>query len=100
MTMFEVGQEYWLTWGSTEEQTHSSVKIISQEGSWLQVEPEKAGIDPMINLAAPLFISARKRDRALEEQASARFAKEETAQRAADAERIRQFRDEQSKGIV
>ncbi|EQB32249.1 hypothetical protein [Sphingobium ummariense] len=64
--IFEPGTEYWLTWGTTDEQILSSIKVIGQDGTWLHIESEKEGLDPMINLAAPIFISARKRNRETE----------------------------------
>lgn len=62
--IFEAGKEYWLTYGSTDEQSHDCIKVIEVDGSWLKVEAEK--VEPLINVAAPMFISARERDREAE----------------------------------
>ena len=66
--MFEVGKEYWLVYGSTEEQSHASIKVLEVKGQWLKVEAK--GLDTHINIAAPLFISARERDHEAEKAAT------------------------------
>lgn len=98
-TLFIPGKEYWLSWGFGEEQMHTSVKVIAQSGTWLEIEPEKAGLDPLINLAAPWFISARERDREAEERLAAEFQGVDTAKRDAENAAIKRFREE-SKGVV
>ncbi|OYY70344.1 hypothetical protein [Sphingomonas sp. 28-63-12] len=55
--LFEVGKEYWITYGTAEEQSFASIKVVEVEGSWLKVESDK--LDMLINVAAPFFISAR-----------------------------------------
>ena len=65
--MFEVGKEYWVVYGSTEEQSHSCVKVLEVQGQWLRVESKE--LDSHLNMAAPMFISARERDRGAEKAA-------------------------------
>lgn len=62
--MFEVGKEYWITYGTTEEQSFASIKVLEVEGSWLRVETDT--LDSHLNTAASFFISARERDREIE----------------------------------
>lgn len=64
MALFEVGKEYWVSYGTTDEQEFACVKVLEVEGSWLRVESDK--LDSHLNMAAPLFISARERDRDVE----------------------------------
>ncbi|WP_375381738.1 hypothetical protein [uncultured Sphingomonas sp.] len=63
--IFEVGKEYWLIYGTTEEQSHACVKVIAVEGQWLKVESKE--LDTHLNMAAPMFISARERNREAED---------------------------------
>jgi hypothetical protein len=66
VAIFEVGKEYWVTYGPTEDQSFASAKVLGIEGQWLHIESDK--LDSHINLAAPWFISARERNRAAEEK--------------------------------
>lgn len=63
--IFEVGEEYWMVYGTADEQMHDCIKVVEVDGTWLKVEAEK--LEPLINIAAPFYVSARKRDRAAEQ---------------------------------
>lgn len=69
--MFEVGKEYWVSYGTTEEVSMASIKVLEVEGQWLRVESDK--LDSHLNMAAPLYISAKERDREAEEKAQQRY---------------------------
>lgn len=69
--IFEAGKEYWFTYGTTEIQSTDSVKVLEIEGSWLKVEAEK--LDTHINVSAPFFISARERNREVEQNSKFSF---------------------------
>lgn len=70
--MFEVGKEYWIAYGTTEEQSHDCIKIVEVNGTWLKVESDK--LEPLINIAAPMYISARERNREVEEKMRSEFS--------------------------
>lgn len=69
--MFEVGKEYWITYGTAEEQSGASIKVLAVEGTWLHVESDN--LDSRINIAAPMFISAKERNREAEQSAMMKF---------------------------
>ena len=66
--MFEVGKEYWILYGTPENQSSALIKVLEIEGTWLKVESDE--LEPMINIASPIYISVRHRERAVEEKAS------------------------------
>ncbi len=71
MAIFEIGQEYWLSYGDAEQVDVTSVKVLEVDGTWIRVETDK--LDPMLNMAAPLYLSAKPRDREAEFRADMWF---------------------------